>query len=103
MARETTLRDLDTAQLLCMRGAFGHEWEPIARPKRAGEWGFRIHARCGRCGTERTSIFDTYGNQAAHYYERPRTWLTLTEPHTTGDVRLEMVRRLRRAQIKKVA
>lgn len=97
MPGETTLRDLDTAQLLCLRGALGHDWEPIAKPKRAGEWGYRVHARCGRCSTERTTIFNTYGREAAHFYEHPATWLVVTEPHTTADVRLEMVRRLRRA------
>ena len=94
--RRVSLSDLSDAQLLCMRGALGHEWDDIQKPQRYEQWGYRIYGRCIRCKKERTTIFDFSGREAAQFYTNPSGWLKITEPFDTADVRLEMVRRLRR-------
>lgn len=94
-AGRTTLRDVPTNQLLCMRGALGHDWDPISKPRKLTDWGYRYHARCGRCSKERTTIFNIYGIEAAHYYDVPDWHVKIDEPYESADVRLEMLRRLR--------
>jgi hypothetical protein len=78
-----------------MRGGFGHEWDEITKPYREGQWGYRFHSLCIRCAKERTTIFNIYGIEAAHYYTIPDWHVKVHQPYEAADVRLEMVRRMR--------
>lgn len=92
-----TLHDLEDRQLFCRRGALGHAWEEVTKPAKEGQWGYRIHDLCVRCGMERTTIFNIHGDEATRYYQRPNWHLKLTEPVTTADVRVEYTRRRRKS------
>ena len=95
-----TIREVPTPQLLCMRGAYGHEWDEISKPYKEGQWGYRFNSRCIRCSKERTTIFNIYGIEAAHYYLTPAWHVRVEEPYESADVRLELVRRMRSEGLK---
>jgi hypothetical protein len=87
------LHDLPDSILYCLRGALRHEWEEYQPVQRRTQWGQPVSYRCGRCGMTKYLVIDSLGNIShGPHYEKPAGYPDI-DAYTTGDVRLEVIRR----------
>ena len=79
----------------CRRGGPGHDWDHISVSRR-NQWGYPVSYRCPKCLSHRHDVYDVNGDLSVRSYERPGDWKDTERQWTTGEIRLELIRRSRR-------
>ena len=99
----TRLVDLEEEYVKCR--SWGHEWDMFSPLRRRAAWGTLLSLRCSRCSMERHDTIDASGDVSARQYKPPPGY-KLTRAHqgdraTGAEVRLEVLRRIRKSTRKK--
>lgn len=84
--------------LSCRRGGPGHDWDHLSVAKKSA-WGFPVDYRCPKCKSVRHDVYDANGDLSFRTYSRPDDWKDTERQWTTGEIRLEMIRRNRALKV----